>query len=444
LPSVRTGDSSFVTAGSWRERYLGALGERDFRLLFLGRIISSVGDKVFPVAIAFAVLELTHSASDLGLILGARVFAMVALLLAGGIWSDRLSRRNVLIGTDLLRFVSQGATAVLLLAGWATVWELVLLQVAAGAGQGFFRPASTGLVPETVSPERLQQANALLGISQNGSTLLGPALAGVLVAGVGAGWAVGLDALSFLASAAFLVRLPLDRGAERIEQESFVADLAAGWNEFRSRTWLVTLVGGFSLFHLVVFAPFFVLGPLVAEQSLGGAPAWAAIMVAFGAGALVGGGLGLRLRPDRPLLWVDVAFVPQALPLAALALRAPTWAIAATAAVSGAAGGYGSAVWETTLQQRIPKHVLSRVSSYDWLGSMAFLPLGYAIVGPLADAFGVEGVLWAGAVAMAAAALAALAARDVRAPDEAEPPEPPAPAAVPRVARERVREHAGR
>jgi MFS family permease len=414
-----------MEAQTARERYLGALHERDFRLLFLGRTISSVGDKIFPVAIAFAVLDLTGSPSDLGLVLGARVFAMIALLLAGGIWSDRLPRRNILIGTDLLRFCSQGLTAALLLLGSATIWELVVLQVAAGAGQGFFRPASTGLVPETVSRPRLQQANALLGMAENGATLLGPAIAGVLVAAVGPGSAVALDAVSFLASAAFLVFLPLDRGARRPSQDSILGDLAAGWNEFRSRSWLVALVGGYSVFHFAVFASFFVLGPLVAKESLGGAAAWATIMVAFGAGAIAGGIAALRLHTTRPLLWVDLLFLPQAAPLAALALRAPVPVVAAAAAVAGLGGGLASALWAATLQRRIPVRMLSRVSSYDWLGSMAFLPLGYAVVGPLSDLIGVAGVLWLAVGVQAAAMLLALLPRAVREVEEPEPPPEP-------------------
>src|SRR5437763_4813779 len=177
-----------ITAG-----FVGALGERDFRLLYVGRVISITGDKLAPVALAFAILGLTGSAADLGYVLSARVVAMVVLLLAGGVWSDRLPRRAVLIGTDLLRFATQSLTAVLLIGGWAAIWQLVVLQALAGAGQAFFRPASTGLIPDLVRGRHLQQANALLGVSEQATTIIGPAVAGVIVATLGAGVAVGLD-----------------------------------------------------------------------------------------------------------------------------------------------------------------------------------------------------------------------------------------------------------
>ena len=376
---------------------MGALRERNFRLLYIGRVISITGDKLAPVALAFAVLGLTGSPSDLGSILAARVVAMVVFLLAGGVWSDRLPRRAVLIGTDLVRCASQGLTAVLLLAGWATVWHLVVLQAVAGAGQAFFRPASTGLVPDTVTRPHLQQANALLGISEHATTIIGPAIAGVIVATIGAGWAIGVDAATYVASAAFLLRVHVDESGRRRLEGSFLADLAAGWSAFRSRTWLVAMVAEYSLYHLAVFAPFYVLGPTIAQRDLGGAPAWATVLTVYGAGAIAGGGAGLRLRPARPLLVVAALFLLDAAPLLALALTESVAAIAAAAFFGGAASGYGATVWETTLQERIPPESLSRVSSYDWLGSMAFLPLGYALAGPVAAWSGVEAVLVAGA-----------------------------------------------
>jgi hypothetical protein len=398
--------------------FVGALGERDFRLLYIGRVISITGDKVAPVALAFAVLGLTGSAADLGYVLSARVIAMVALLLAGGVWADRLPRRAVLIGTDLLRFATQGLTAALLLGGWATLWQLIVLQVLAGAGQAFFRPASTGLIPDIVSRPRLQQANALLGVSEQASTIIGPAIAGLLVATVGAGWAVGLDATTYAASAMFLFCLRLDESHRERRSKSFLADLSAGWNEFRSRRWLVALVAEYSLYHLAVFAPFYVLGPTIAARDLGGAPAWAAILTVYGIGAIGGGSAALRLAPRRPLMTVALLFLLNALPLLALALTDRVALIAIAAVFSGSTSGYAAAVWETTLQERVPAEALSRVSSYDWLGSMAFLPLGYAIVGPLAAWIGLETVLIIGAAAQSVSVPLLLSVASIREIDD--------------------------
>jgi predicted MFS family arabinose efflux permease len=393
---------------------LGALGERDFRLLYIGRVVSITGDKVAPVALAFAVLGLTDSAVDLGYVLSARVVAMVVFLLVGGVWADRLPRRATLIGTDLLRFATQGLTAILLLAGWAEVWQLIVLQAIAGAGQAFFRPASTGLIPDTVSRARLQQANALLGMSEHATTIFGPAIAAAIVATVGPGWAIGLDALTYAVSALFLVRLRVDESRRRRPRGTFVADLGEGWAEFRSRRWLVALVGEYALYHLAVFAPFYVLGPTLAARDLGGAAAWGVIMTAFGAGAIAGGVAGLRLQPTRPLLVVAALFALHALPLVALALTDIVALIGATTFLAGVTSAFAAAIWETTLQERVPAEALSRVSSYDWLGSMAFLPLGYALVGPLAEWLGVEAVLIVGAALQLASVPVLLAMRSIR------------------------------
>jgi predicted MFS family arabinose efflux permease len=392
----------------------GALGERDFRLLYIGRVVSITGDKVAPVALAFAVLGLTDSAVDLGYVLSARVVAMVVFLLVGGVWADRLPRRATLIGTDLLRFATQGLTAILLLAGWAEVWQLIVLQAIAGAGQAFFRPASTGLIPDTVSRARLQQANALLGMSEHATTIFGPAIAAAIVATVGPGWAIGLDALTYAVSALFLVRLRVDESRRRRPRGTFVADLGEGWAEFRSRRWLVALVGEYALYHLAVFAPFYVLGPTLAARDLGGAAAWGVIMTAFGAGAIAGGVAGLRLQPTRPLLVVAALFALHALPLVALALTDIVALIGATTFLAGVTSAFAAAIWETTLQERVPAEALSRVSSYDWLGSMAFLPLGYALVGPLAEWLGVEAVLIVGAALQLASVPVLLAMSSIR------------------------------
>jgi MFS family permease len=392
----------------------GALGERDFRLLYIGRVVSITGDKVAPVALAFAVLGLTDSAVDLGYVLSARVVAMVVFLLVGGVWADRLPRRATLIGTDLLRFATQGLTAILLLAGWAEVWQLIVLQAIAGAGQAFFRPASTGLIPDTVSRARLQQANALLGMSEHATTIFGPAIAAAIVATVGPGWAIGLDALTYAVSALFLVRLRVDESRRRRPRGTFVADLGEGWAEFRSRRWLVALVGEYALYHLAVFAPFYVLGPTLAARDLGGAAAWGVIMTAFGAGAIAGGVAGLRLQPTRPLLVVAALFALHALPRVALALTDIVALIGATTFLAGVTSAFAAAIWETTLQERVPAEALSRVSSYDWLGSMAFLPLGYALVGPLAEWLGVEAVLIVGAALQLASVPVLLAMSSIR------------------------------
>jgi predicted MFS family arabinose efflux permease len=371
---------------------VAALRERRFRLLFAGRAVSDLGDKLVPVALAFAVLELDHSASALGLVFAARMIPMVVLVLVGGVWADRLPRNVVMLTADGVRAVTQALVAVLLLTGRAEVWHLMVLMALYGAAQAFFDPASTGLVPQTVSRERLQQANGLLQLSRSTANVVGPALGGVLVATVGAGWAFAADSVTFVVSAAFLALLRLERET-RDARRRFVADLVEGWREFASRTWVWASVAHFAFFHLLVLAPFWVLTPIVAKEELGGAGAYATILSAMGIGSILGGLLALRVEPRRPLA-VAFAIILFEVPLyLALAAVAPVVLIAAFALVGSVAMNFASTLWLTVLQTNVPERALSRVSSYDWLGSLVFLPAGYVLAGPAAEAFGIAETL---------------------------------------------------
>lgn len=376
---------------------LGALRERQFRLLYAGQTFSNLGSALVPIALAFAVLDLTGSATDLGLVLLASRLPQVLLVLAGGVVGDRLPRRRVMLASDLVRSATQATTAVLLVTGTAQLWQLMALQAAHGAAAAFFDPAATGLVPQTVSSGRLQQANALMGLSRSASGILGQVAAGVLVATVGPALALAVDAASFAVSAWSLALLH-PTGTVRIGQEaSFFAQLVAGWSEFRSRSWLWASVLHLSLLNLVVLAPFFVLGPLVALRSLGGAAGWATIATAYAIGALVGGLVGLRWRPRRPLVAAVLVVVALAPLIAGLAVAAPLPVLAVAAALGGLQASLNEVLWSTSLQQHVPAEVLSRVSAYGWLGALLFAPLGYALAGPAADWIGVATTLWVGA-----------------------------------------------
>src|SRR4051812_29075525 len=285
------------------------------------------------VALAFAVLELTGSASELGLVLAARMVPLVGFLLAGGVMADRLPRRTVMIAADVVRLVSQGAIAALLIAGEAHVWQLAALSAVTGGATAFFNPASTGLMPAVGSPGRLQQANALRGLAMAGGQIAGPAFAGLLVAGAGAGWALAVDAATFGVSVAFLafLRVPV---MERLKVHSMLADLREGWDTFRSHTWLWTFVAAAALGNFLNAAQG-VLGPLVAKESLGGATAWALIVSALGVGSLAGGVLALHVEPRRPMLVATLSLSVFALPLAMLALEVPAVWIALVSLFAG-------------------------------------------------------------------------------------------------------------
>jgi predicted MFS family arabinose efflux permease len=395
-----------------RRDSLAVLRERDFALVFGAQVVSLLGDGIVPVALAFAVLDLTESATDLGLVLAARMVPLVGSLLAGGVVADRVSRRAVMVVADLVRFAMQAVLGLLLVFGHPPIWQIAALQAVLGAASGFFNPAASGLIPTVVSPGHLQEANALRGVAMAVGTVVGPALAGVLVATIGAGESLLLDAGSYAASAALLARVHAPAAARRAPS-SFLADLREGWREVRSRTWVWGVIVAFGVVNMVT-AAFTVLGPLIARRDLGGAGAWGAVLAAGGAGQVAGGLVSLRARPRRPLLMAVLASELAVVPTLLLALGAPVAPIAAGAAFGGVGAMLFNTLWETTLARNIPREVLSRVTAYDWFGSLVFQPIGLAVVGPVAAGLGVTTTLCAAAIAETVAIGALLAVRDVR------------------------------
>jgi MFS family permease len=402
---------------------LGPLAERNFRLLFLARTASLVGSAMAPVALAFAVLdELDGTATDLGLVLGAASIPQVAFLLVGGVWADRLPRNLVLVGSDLVMFAVQGAVAVLLLTDTAELWHLLVTQAVRGTAQAFFYPAAAGLVPQVVSPGRLQEANALLGLTESGTGVLAAAGGGGLVALFGPGIAIGIDAVTFLASAAFLVGIRLPARATA-PVRNFLRELREGWDEFWSRTWLWVIVLAALIDNAVFMGAFFVLGPVTAEETLGGAAAWGGILASLTGGVVAGGVVMLRIRPQRPMLVACAGLLPIAGPLVLLALEANVVLIAAAAFVAGFGLQVFGVLWDTALQQHIPQERLSRVSAYDSVGSFVAIPIGLTLVGPISDAVGVTATLWGAAAIITTTVVLQFLVRDIRSM-RAGPPEP--------------------
>jgi hypothetical protein len=371
-------------------------------MLFAGRAVSSFGDRLVPVALAFAVLDLTGSVTDLGIVLTAQTVPLLLFVLLGGIWADRLPRQLVMLGSDAVRALAQGTSAALLLTGHAHIWQLAALQAVYGAAAAFFNPASTAVVPQTIDEAQIQQANALLGLTESVFAVLGPAVAGVLVATAGPGWGLAADAVTFLASAAFLSRLRLTGEPATTTRTGTLHELRAGWRTFRAHTWLWVTSVYFALFLALGYAPLQVLGPQVARRSLGGAGAWAAIGTARGLGSLLGGGVGLRWRPRHPLRVAFVVFVvgTPAL-LVAIAAHAPLALIVALALVDGVTVALWDTLWLTAIQSEIPRSELSRVASWDELGAFTLQPLGQLATGPIAIAIGLSATLYgAGALTL--------------------------------------------
>jgi MFS family permease len=391
---------------------LGALQEREFRLFFTGQLVSLLGDAVTPFALAWAVLDLTGSARDLGFVIAANTAPLVIFLLVGGVFADRLPRRGVMLTADVARMAVQAATAALLLSHTAHVWELIVLQALAGTGTAFFNPASTGLTPMTVSAGRLQEANALRGMSMGLTQFAGPALAGILIVTVGPGFALAIDAASFGVSAFYLARLRLPEHVS-LPPQSFGRDLLDGWRDFTARSWVWLVVVSASLGNMMSGA-WLVLAAVWIKDGHGGAGAWTAILVVSALGGLAGGVAVLRLRPRRPLLVGSIAVLPNAAPMIVLALRLPWQVLIVTALVTGFGNMLFNTLWETTLQQHIPAASLSRVSAYDWFGSLLCEPVGVALAAVVAAGIGMSQTLWIAAAVNLVAVAALVAAPSVR------------------------------
>lgn len=392
---------------------MAVLTEPVFRRFFLGRTISAFGGGITTLALTFAVLDLGGSPGELGVVLGASAVPALALMLLGGVAGDRWERRRILVGTDVVMGACQALTAGLLLSGVAEIWHLVALQLVGGAASAFFSPASTGIVPDVVSGGRVQQANSLLGMARNLMQVIGPAVAGVIVALASPGWALAADALTFFTSALLLSRLPRSVGHVQAGM-TILGDVARGWREFTSRSWVWLMVLSFSAYQATVLPAIFVLGPILADRELGGAAAWALVLSVRAVGAVAVGAVLLVWRPRRPLVASTLIILLDVPFLLCLSVGAPVVLVAAAGAFSSAGVVAADTLWETALQENVPAEVLSRVSSYDWLGSLAMNPAGFALIGVVATAYGVSAVLVAVIAAHVAVRLLLVTAPSIR------------------------------
>ena len=402
------------------KQWIGALHHRNFRVFFIGQTASQVGTGMLPVALSFAVLE-HGTASDVGFVFAAQLLPLVLFLLIGGVLADRLNRRRVMLGSDLLRFVAEAVLAVWILVATPPLWGFLVLVVCVGVGEAFFTPAMTGLVPQILEAEHLQQGNALTGLAESGGGIVGPAAAGVIVATSSPGWAVLADAATYLVSVVSLALVRADWSSVR-PTDRFLVLLREGWRQFWSRTWLWVIVVQASVVNVLVFAPYFVLGPAVAKEQLGGAAAWGLVLTALGVGAVLGGVVMLRVHVRHPLRVAMLTGFTWAIPLVAMATARSTVVIAVGSFLGGVSMSVFGALWNTTMQREVPDEVLSRVSAYDWFGSLVFLPIGMAVVGPLAAALGTATVLVACAVCtvvLTGITLSVPAVYGLRAPDPA-------------------------
>ena len=416
MDALLTDPSGQPGFGATGGRRTAVLAGREFRLLFIGQAVSSLGDRLVMVALPFAVLSVPGAdLADVGLVLGASALSLGVFVLIGGVVADRLPRQLTMLTSDVVRALTQGLSAVLLLTGDATVPRLALLQASYGAAEAFFRPALLGLVPQVVTPGQEQPANALLALTSTGAMVVGPAAAGVLVATVGSGATLAVDAVTFLVSTLSLLLLRPRQAPRPVgPAESFWGSLAGGWREVRSRSWVWSILLAFGAYHALVLPTLFVLGPAYAEDHRGGPSAWGVISAGFGIGAVLGSLLSLRWRPARPGLVLALALTAACAQAWLGVSPLPTLWVAALEAATGVCVSLCFTVWETALQERIPAHAQSRVSSFDYLGSVVLMPVGYVLVGPVAHLVGQQSVGAGASLFTGAACLIVAASAGVR------------------------------
>jgi MFS family permease len=412
-------------AHPWRSprsrRRLAALADPNLRLLFTGQATSLFGSAISGLAVTFAVLDGGGSQSELGYVIAARILPLVMSLLGGGVIADRFGPRRVMLAADVLRCLTQAVLALALLTGPLPIWVFLVTAMAVGVGDGFFMPALGALVPAAVAGGRqyegkLQDANALTGLARSAASVAGPALAGVAVALTGPGAAVAFDAVTYAVSFIALALLRLgSHPAAAPGGRGLLADAREGWQEFRKRTWMWVTTVQFAMFNFLVWAPFLVLGPVVAHHDLGGARAWGLIMTGFGGGTALGGAAMLgRRQPRRPMLAATLATFGYALPPAAIAARLPTLLITCAALLAGIGSAVCGVIEGTVEQQQVPAAALARITSITTLGAFGLGPIGLTAAGPAAAATSITAVLGFGALWQIVTCALVLAVPDVR------------------------------
>ncbi|MGW7256818.1 MFS transporter [Streptomyces sp. NPDC054834] len=412
------------------------LRHRSFRLLAGGRLLVYFANAMAPVALAFAVLDATGSTTDLGLVVGARSLANVALLLVGGVVADRVRRTLVLQGSALAAAAVQAAIAASVLLDVASVPLLVLLSALNGALAALSLPASAALTPQTVPADLIRPANAVLRMGINLGAIAGSSLAGVVAAVFGPGWGLAGNAVAFCGAALCffgVTTAPAD-GGKPTERARPLHELREGWREFTSRGWVWIVVLQFMVVNAVIAGGVQVLGPVVADDTFGRG-LWGAVLAAQMTGAVAGGVVAARSRVRHALLLGVALVVLESVPLVVLAGAPNALLLGVAMFVNGAALEQFGVAWDVSLQENIPEDRLARVYAYDALGSFVALPLGEMAAGPVAARLGVHTTLLAGAALVLAATAAALCSRQIRDLTTGQPspvPGPPVTEPVPR------------
>ncbi len=397
-------------------RRFPVLAIRDFRLLLADRLLAPASAGFSMVGVSFAVLNLTGSSADLSYVLAAQIAPSLVFALIGGVAADRFPPQRVIIAANLMMAVGEGTFGVLVLTGRPPLWAMIGLEALTGTGMAVFYPASQALLPRLVPGGLLQEASAISRLAMNSGMMSGAALAGLLVAAEGPGWALSLCGIGMVGTVPLL--LSIRTGRARVPGGAggagMLSELREGWSEFRSHTWLWVIVAEFCVVMMAWYGAFSVLGPVVAREHLGGPAAWGAITAADSLGLIAGGLVSLRITPRKPMRFVVLTGGAVAISPLSLAMVLPLPAICAASFCIGVLVEMMMVQWTVTMARNIPPGMLARVSSYDVLGSVMAMPAGALIAGPLGAAIGTSAAQYAAAAVIVAASALALIPRDVR------------------------------
>jgi MFS family permease len=387
---------------------------KGFSSLAFSRFISNVGNGVSPIALAYGVLSLPHSTGrDLSIVMAARFIPLLAFMLFGGVIADRFQRNRLVGGSDMLGSFLAATSAISLIAGFSSVWLLALMGGLFGVLNAIWWPAMSGVLPEILPKEKLQEGNAVIGLMTNIGYIIGTLSGGVIVATAGAGWGLLVDAISFFIAGVIVWKLPL---IEKLKEKSpgIIHDLIVGWKEFISRSWVIAMVISFALINMAFESMLSVLGPLNFSNPVTGPRQWSYNVAGLSVGMLLGGIWVLKVKMTRPLLITMFLIAVSAVWDFSLAFGLPLWVTIVAGIFSGVSVEVFTVTWSTSLQSHIPEESYSRVNSYDALGSYGIAPLGIIAAGPLAMHFGVHAILMVTGAVTLIAAVATLLVPSVR------------------------------
>ncbi|GAA4181367.1 MFS transporter [Streptosporangium oxazolinicum] len=379
-----------VSADERREQAGPAVWTRSFLLFFTARSVSMLGAAMVPFATAVGVGGLGYGPTGVGLALAAWMAPFAVLILFGGVFADRFTPRRMMIGADTVRVVSQGTSAALFVFGRPDLWQILVISAINGVAAAMYQPGVSSTVPRVARD--VQKANATLRVSESIMLLAGPGVAGAIVGFSGVGVVFAIDAVGFAISAVCLLLLRLPVVAGPVAEQSMWRNLRGGWQEFRSRTWMWSVILVWAVFGVTLFGPMIPLGSVLISERLG-ETAYGLVMSASGAGTIVGGLVAMRVRPGRPLMAGAIGLFGFALEPLSIAVASPPAVLMAAHVIGGAGWAFWSVMWATSIQTQVPPEALNRVTAYEVAGSTLFVPVGQVLAGPVAGLVGAPQLL---------------------------------------------------